>query len=214
MMTGTIDQGFHTEVTTVAATQAETTQTETTQSETTQTGGAGRPLTLGDSGHQGDFGETFIRALAAAANLDALRADRDRVGVDWTLRYPAPHGRRGFPLIDVQVKSWSDPRGTGVAWRYPLEVKNYNWLAGPDYLVPRFLFLVVVPRRVADWTDIDADRFLLRHAAYWACFHDALPLPGRNRSSTYTVRVPRANLLDIRALHGLFGDEFREMLAR
>jgi hypothetical protein len=28
------------------------------------------------------------------------------------------------------------------------------------------------------------------------------------------VRVPRANLLDIRALHGLFGDEFREMLAQ
>jgi hypothetical protein len=26
------------------------------------------------------------------------------------------------------------------------------------------------------------------------------------------VRVPRENLLTIRALHGLFGDEFREML--
>jgi hypothetical protein len=191
-MTGTIDQGF--------------------QANENKTGGAGRPLSLGDSGHQGDFGETFIRALAAAANLDALRSDRDRVGVDWTLRYPAGNGRRGFPLIDAQVKSWSDPRGNDVAWRYPLEVKNFNWLAGRDYLVPRFLFLVVVPRDSSAWTDITPDRLILRHAAYWACFHDALPLPGRNRSSTYTVRVPRENLLDIRALHGLFGDEFREML--
>src|ERR1044071_2386392 len=131
-MTGTIDHGF-------------------------AVGSAGRTVPLGDAGHQGDFGETFIRALAAAANLDALRADRDRAGVDWTLRYPAAHGRRGFPLIDVQVKSWSDPRGSEAAWRYPLEVKNYNWLAGPDYLVPRFLFLVVVPRPAAAWTDIRAE---------------------------------------------------------
>src|SRR5947209_18486243 len=110
-MTGTIDQGF--------------------QANENKTGGAGRPLSLGDAGHQGDFGETFIRALAAAANLDALRADRDRVGVDWTLRFPAQgEGRRGFPLIDAQVKSWSQPRGSQLTWRYPLEVKNYNWLAG------------------------------------------------------------------------------------
>ena len=186
-MTGTIDQGF-------------------------SIGNSGRTIPLGDAGHQGDFGETFIRALAAAANLDALRCDRDRVGVDWTLRYPALNGGRGFPLIDAQVKSWSEPRGGEVAWRYPLEVKNYNWLAGRDYLVPRFLFLVVVPKDAADWVDISPERLLLRHAAYWACFHSALPLPGRKRSSTYTVPVPRANLLDVPALHRLFGDEFRELL--
>jgi hypothetical protein len=224
-MTGTIDQGFQADTTTTRSAETPTakkpktartppTDTAPENPDATALGGAGRPLPLGDSGHQGDFGETFIRALAAAANLDALRADRDRAGVDWTLRYPAAHGRRGFPLIDVQVKSWSDPRGNDAAWRYPLEVKNYNWLAGRDYLVPRFLFLVVVPRQAAAWTDISAERLMLRHAAYWACFHDVLPLPGRNRSSTYTVRVPRANLLDIRALHGLFGDEFRELLAR
>jgi hypothetical protein len=186
-MTGTIDQGF-------------------------AIGNNGRAVPLGDSGHQGDFGETFIRALAAAANLDALRCDRDRVGVDWTLRYPGFGGGRGFPLIDVQVKSWSDPRGGEVAWRYPLEVKNYNWLAGRDYLVPRFLFLVIVPKDPADWVDITPERLLLRNAAYWACFHTALPLPGRKRSSTYTVPVPRANLLGVSALHRLFGDEFRELL--
>jgi hypothetical protein len=188
-MTGTIDHGF-----------------------AVGSSSTGQTLPLGDSGHQGDFGETFIRALAAAANLDALRADRDRVGVDWTLRYPGPSGRRGFPLIDAQVKSWSDPRGNDLHWRYPLEVKNFNWLAGSEYLVPRFLFLVVVPRSSVSWTDISPERLLLRHAAYWACFHGMLPLPGRKRTSTYTVPVPRANLLDIRALHGLFGDEFRELV--
>jgi hypothetical protein len=187
-MTGTIDHGF-------------------------AVGSAGRTVPFGDAGHQGDFGETFIRALAAAANLDALRADRDRVGVDWTLRFPAGgDGRRGFPLIDAQVKSWHEPKGTDLTWRYPLEVKNYNWLAGRDYLVPRFLFLVIVPRSAENWADITPERMLLRHAAYWACFHGELPLPDRKRTSTYTVPVPRANLLDIRALYGLFGDEFRELL--
>src|SRR2546423_9499703 len=125
-MTGTIDQGFQADTTTTrsaetpTAKKPETARTPPTDTapenpDATALGGAGRPLPLGDSGHQGDFGETFIRALAAAANLDALRADRDRAGVDWTLRYPAAHGRRGFPLIDVQVKSWSDPRGNDAA---------------------------------------------------------------------------------------------------
>src|SRR3954469_8820995 len=106
-MTGTIDQGFQADTTTTRSAEtpsakkpktAKTPPTDTAVPEATALGGTGRPLPLGDSGHQGDFGETFIRALAAAANLDALRADRDRVGVDWTLRYPAAHGRRGFPL--------------------------------------------------------------------------------------------------------------------
>src|SRR5260370_37918384 len=102
-MTGTIDHGF-----------------------AVGSSSTGQTIPRGDSGHQGHFGETFIRALAAAANLDALRADRDRVGVDWTLRFPGPSGRRGFPLIAAQVKSWPDPRGNALDWRYPLAVQTYN----------------------------------------------------------------------------------------
>jgi hypothetical protein len=170
-------------------------------------------LSVGDAGHQGYFGEQFIMALATAANLDVTKVVyRDRFGVDWKLNYPGRSGTTRFPAIEVQVKSWSNPRGSEHAWQYPLGVRNFNMLAGRDYQVPRFLFLVVVPADAAAWVSISPDRLVLRHAAYWVCLHDEEPLADRPATSTYTVSVPRANLLDVGSLHGLFGTEFRERL--
>jgi hypothetical protein len=169
---------------------------------------------MGDNGHRGDFGEQFVRALAAAANLDAARRDRDRVGVDWNLGYPGRAGTRMFPAIDVQVKCWSSPNDDPDTLRYPLRIKNYNWLAGRDWQLPRFLFLVVAPSDPEKWVHVSSDCLLLRHAAYWACLHDLAPLPDRPTASSRVVGVPRANLLTVDSLHGLFTENFREMLVR
>ncbi|MFE2025285.1 DUF4365 domain-containing protein [Streptomyces hygroscopicus] len=169
------------------------------------------PLPMGDNGHRGDYGEQFIRALAAAANLDAARRERDRVGIDWNLGYPGRSGTRRFPAIDVQVKSWSTPNDDPDTLRYPLRIKNYNWLAGREWQLPRFLFLVVTPVDPACWADATHDRLQLRHAAYWACLHHLEPLDRPDKSSC-VVEVPRANLLTVEALHGLFTEDFREML--
>ncbi|AXK37096.1 DUF4365 domain-containing protein [Streptomyces armeniacus] len=166
---------------------------------------------MGDNGHKGDFGEQFVRALAAVANLDASRRDRDRVGVDWQLGYPGRHGTRRYPSIDVQVKCWAPSHAQPPdTWHYPLRGKNYNWLAGRDYQLPRFLFLVVVPDKAEEWVHVSAENLLLRHAAYWACFHDKEPdCPDKSSRMVY---VPRTNLLTVGALHDLFTDDFREML--
>ncbi|MGW5444959.1 DUF4365 domain-containing protein [Streptomyces asiaticus] len=166
---------------------------------------------MGDNGHRGDYGEQFVRALAAAANLDAARRERDRVGIDWNLGYPGRAGTRAFPAIDVQVKSWSTPNDDPDTLRYPLKIKNYNWLAGREWNLPRFLFLVITPVDPACWADATHDHLKLRHAAYWACLHHLDPLDRPNTSSC-VVEVPRTNLLTVDALHGLFTEDFREML--
>src|SRR4051812_45280461 len=64
---------------------------------------------FGENGHRGDFGEQFIRMLAAAANIDAARRERDRVGVDWQLGHPGRPGTRRYPVIEAQVKCTSSP---------------------------------------------------------------------------------------------------------
>jgi hypothetical protein len=166
-------------------------------------------LPMGDNGHRGDFGETFIRALAAVANLDAARRERDRVGVDWQLGYPGRAGTRRYPSIEVQVKCWSSPNDDPDTLLYPLEVKNYNQLAGRDYVLPRFLFLVIAPSDPAQWVHATPDHLLLRHAAYWVCLHHCEP---SQNTSSKTVEIPRANLLTVEALHSLFTADFREML--
>ncbi|GGP71246.1 DUF4365 domain-containing protein [Streptomyces melanogenes] len=170
---------------------------------------------FGDNGHRGAFGEEFIRMLATAANLDVTRKERDRVGVDWQLGYAGRRGTRRFPAIEAQVKCTSSPDVNGDHIRYKLKVKNYNQLAGPDYEMPRFLFLVLAPADPFAWAHATEDRLSLSHAAYWLCLHDQQPLPSVAQSktdTTRTVHIPRANLLTADSLHDLFAEDYRELV--
>ncbi|WP_255949928.1 DUF4365 domain-containing protein [Streptomyces odontomachi] len=166
---------------------------------------------FGDNGHRGDFGEQFIRMLAAAANIDATKRERDRVGVDWQLGHPGRSGTRRYPVIEAQVKCTSSPDMHTEHIAYPLKMKNFNMLAGRDFDIPRFLFLVLAPLDPFAWSHADPDRLLLRHAAYWVCLHDQDPLEDRT-SGTRTVHVPRAHLLTVGSLHDLFAEDYRDML--
>ncbi|MEV1026786.1 DUF4365 domain-containing protein [Streptomyces sp. NPDC050264] len=162
---------------------------------------------FGDNGHRGNFGEQFIHMLAAAANLDASQRDRDRVGVDWQLGYPGRPGTRRFPVIEAQVKCTSSPDLHDSHIAYDLKVKNYDQLAGEGYDVPRFL--VVAPGDAISWSHAAPERLLLRNAAYWVCLHDQKP---DGRPSGYRrVHVPRANLLTVGSLHGLFSENYRAL---
>ncbi|MCX2922134.1 MULTISPECIES: DUF4365 domain-containing protein [Streptomyces] len=192
-------------------------------------GGYGVPLTgaghapewvewapdFGDNRHRGAFGEEFIRMLATAADLDVTSKLRDRVGVDWQLGYSGRRGTRRYPAIEAQVKCTSSPDVREDHIRFPLKVKNYNQLAGADYEMPRFLFLVLAPADPFTWSHATEDRLHLSHAAYWLCLHDQEPLPLDNRSAqgTRTVYVPRANLLTVDSLHDLFAEDYRDLVA-
>lgn len=170
---------------------------------------------FGDNGHRGAFGEEFVRMLATAANLDVTRKERDRVGVDWQLGYAGRRGTRRYPAIEAQVKCTSSPDVHEDHIRYPLKVKNFNQLAGADYEMPRFLFLVLAPADPFAWSHATEDRLHLSHAAYWLCLHDQEPLPLDNRSAqgTRTVHIPRANLLTVDSLHDLFAEDYRDLVA-
>ncbi|MGW8400745.1 DUF4365 domain-containing protein [Streptomyces lydicus] len=161
--------------------------------------------------HRGDFGEQFVRSLAVAARLTAGKSQPDITGDDWTLGYPGRLGATRFPRIDVQVKCWGSPKGNDHEWRYPMKVPHYNLLAGTGFTYARFLFLVITPKDPAEWIDITPERLMLRHAAYWACFHDKSEL-GENEEDpqhAHTVSVPKANLLTVESLRDLFAERFR-----
>jgi hypothetical protein len=151
---------------------------------------------------QGYFGESFVRVLASAAGLIASREDVDVMGVDFTLGLPGGRGTTRFPKIEVQVKSWSRAAGSEDAWRYPMKVAHYNDLAGDDYCVPRYLFLVVVPEDVDRYTQADAEALRLRHCGYWVSLADRVPIVAQQQR-TITVRVPKRNVLTVSALRAL-----------
>lgn len=150
--------------------------------------------------HQGYYGEAFVRALAASAGLVVSRPDLDVTGEDFTLGYPGRRGSLRHPKIEVQVKSWCQPGGTPTTWRYRMRAEHFNELAGGQFYLRRYLFLIIVPADVEQYTHAADDALRLCHAGYWASFAHLPPI-GDARS--ITVDVPRKNLLTAASLRSL-----------
>lgn len=108
-----------------------------------------------------------------------------------------------YPLMRVQVKSWSAPHGNDDAWRYRgLTEKQFNFLAGTR-TVPTFLFLVLVPPDIRNYALVDDQLLRLSHAAYWRSLADEPKIPDASADRKVTVTVPRQNLLTIESLTSL-----------
>ncbi len=155
----------------------------------------GRRPALDKYAHQGHYGESFVRALAAAAGLQLAKPHPDVGGSDWIIGQPDQLGRLRDPEIHVQVKSWSVPKGSQDHWHYRgLTERQFNRLSG-KFQVPRFLFLVVVPDRADKYTEADCDALRLNHAAYWASFRWSPLIDNPSGTRKKQVPVPKANLL-------------------
>jgi hypothetical protein len=141
--------------------------------------------------------------LAAAAGFSVAKPYPDISGID--LQIDGTNGMtNGIPLARAQVKSWSDPQGNDHSLRYRgLNEKQFNALAERRTPVPVFLFLVVVPPDVHDFTHADPWRLRLSHAAYWVSLADRPQIPDPDPSRKVSVHVPRQNLLTVESLTAL-----------
>jgi len=154
--------------------------------------------------HQGKFGEDYVRVLASAAGLLVYTPDKDYDGVDFLLRWPGRVGAAASPAIDVQVKSWSRPRKSSGTWRFDgLNEVQFNKLAGCDYTVPRYLFLVVVPDDPGQYSEILADGMILRYQGYYLSLREESLVSEPSTERRHTVYVPIGNILTVRTLHTL-----------
>jgi Domain of unknown function (DUF4365) len=157
--------------------------------------------------HQGLFGEIFIRALAVAAGMTVSKTEPDVTGDDFTLGYPGELSGVVYPKVEVQVKSWSRPKYDDDFWRYPMRVAHFNMLAGANYALPRFLFLVIVPDDISEFTMAEPRQLFLRHSAYWTSFRDHKRIDPIKQQSV-TIQVPRRNILTVPSLLDLTKSAF------
>ncbi|RSM86074.1 DUF4365 domain-containing protein [Kibdelosporangium aridum] len=156
--------------------------------------------------HQGKFGEDYVRALASAAGLLVYQHDLDQDGVDLGFRLPGRSTGVASPCIEAQIKSWS--RGEikhGVSeWYFNgLNEAQFNRIAGDDFTVPRFLFLVRVPPDNVDYVEFTTEGMLLRHLAYYCSLRLESPIAHPDKKRKRPVRVPVANVLTTRSLLNL-----------
>jgi hypothetical protein len=151
--------------------------------------------------HQGKFGQDYIRVLASAAGLLVYTHDLDRDGIDLGFRFPGRVGRVASPTLEVQVKSWSRPTERAGHWHFDgLTEEQFNRLAGDDYVVPRCLFLVIVPSQPQRYTHVGVEGMLLRHVGFFHSLRDEPLIPRPDRGRRRPVRVPAGNVLTVRSL--------------
>jgi hypothetical protein len=158
---------------------------------------------LDQNNHQGWYGESFIRALAAAAGLQVWEGKPDCTGVDFIIS--ATREINGdFPSIQVQVKSWSTPVERADGWRYDrLTQKRFNALAGRDRRFPRFLFLVIVPSDRTRYASVEEDVLRLSHCAYWVSLADRERIPEAVCHQQVPVMISKKNRLTVESLVAL-----------
>jgi hypothetical protein len=159
---------------------------------------------LDANNHQGKFGQDYIRVLASAAGLLVWTPDLDYDGIDLGIRWPGRVGRAASPAIDVQVKSWSNPRKLGSYWRFDgLNELQFNKLAGQAYTIPRYLFLVIVPKKSDTYTEILAEGMLLRYQGFYVSLREEPLIQWPSRDRHHIVHVPIGNVLTAGTLRAL-----------
>jgi len=154
---------------------------------------------LDRNNHQGWYGECFVRVLAAAAGYAVSKPDPDLFGVDLYICGTDEVGD-DYPLLGIQVKSWSVPKARDGSWHYRgLSEKQFNALAGTRRTIPRLLALVVVPSNVSGFTAADEDLLRLSHAAYWMSLRDKERIAEPSERKV-PLMIPRRNLLTVETL--------------
>lgn len=159
---------------------------------------------LDKNNHQGKFGVDYIRVLASAAGLLWSQDDVDLDGVDLSIKLPGRTRRGHSPRIEVQVKTVSRPEIRRGALNYDgLNHAQFNKLAGPDFTVPRYLFLIHVPTAVDGYAGVTTAGLLLQHIGYYLSLSDRTPLPSHSTARSIRVKVPVAQVLTAHSLRTL-----------
>jgi len=154
--------------------------------------------------HQGKFGEDYVRVLASAAGLIVLKDDIDVDGIDLGFRATGSYGRVYSPTIEAQIKTWSAPSvSSGYLSYRGLNEWQFNRLAGPDFTVPRFLFVICVPADNQRYAASMTDGVMLRHLGYFVSLRSEQPITNPDRRRRRMVKVPTANVLTAATLRRL-----------
>jgi hypothetical protein len=97
------------------------------------------------------FSRAYIRAVASVAGFAVATPDPDEDSIDMTLSGRSVNGLPLRPKLDLQLKCTSDDVIRGDQIIYPLKRKNYDELRITQFVAPRLLVVVHVPRSAEEW---------------------------------------------------------------
>jgi Domain of unknown function (DUF4365) len=144
---------------------------------------------------KGLLGVVYLRAIAAIAGYGVALPESDYDSID--LIVSSKKGKR--QRLEFQIKCTSQVLPATDRFGFELSKKNYDDLR-VDTIIPRFLFVLVVPEDMGDWVRQSERRLNLRRCGYWMSLQG---LDERSNTNSVTVHVPRSSLLTPEALRSL-----------
>ncbi|WP_433010334.1 DUF4365 domain-containing protein [Kribbella sp. CA-294648] len=148
---------------------------------------------------QGEFGETWLRAVAAGSNLAHGPGDtRDLIKWDVGLTKNGEVNGTYCPTVWAQVKTTQSlrrlPDGT---FAYDLDIKTYDLLRRTNHATRRVLVVIEV-RDSADRIRLEEHGTLLVGEARWTSLEGKSPTTNTGRQVVY---LPAENTVDPPGLH-------------
>ena len=141
---------------------------------------------------QGDFGETWLEVIAAAAGMTHSRPhpDVDKADVDVTLPEALPGVYHPSVKVQVKTERGLTPGADGVL-RYRLDVSTYDFLRRKDHGCARAL-VVFGLEGSGERVRLAPDGTLLFGVGRWANLYGMGPVSG----TSIVIDLPAENKLD------------------
>ncbi len=150
-------------------------------------------MPMNEASTQGDYGEAWLRAVAASSGLLHGRPTTlDLEKADVELVRQGRWGGMWHPTVKVQVKTTIDLREEDGHFAYDLDVDAYNVLRRDDETVRRVLAVFRLPRN-GERVRLLRNGTLLAGRGAWVSLEGQ---PATTNKSCRTVRLPLANTID------------------
>ncbi|WP_157267993.1 DUF4365 domain-containing protein [Azohydromonas aeria] len=148
------------------------------------------------------FSVALVRAVAAVCGLAYAEPGTDDDSIDATIARRGGGGTVRSPKLDLQLKCTGRPDFRDDVLAFPLLKKNYDELRPIDVMVPRILVVVALPDHDPNsWLTCSQDEYVAKRCAYWMSLRGR---PDTLNDTSVTVHLPRTQVFDPLALHGMF----------
>lgn len=153
-----------------------------------------------------EFSYGYLKMIGAKSGLAIENHGRsiDNQGIDIQIVYAGEIENVHTPRIDAQVKCTSQDIEKEDYLNFSLDTKTYEILRNKLVYVPIILIVVLVPKEIDEWININNQITICKKCAYWISLTG---FPSTNNQKNIKVRIPKANLITPESLSHIIEQE-------
>lgn len=153
-----------------------------------------------------EFSYGYLKMIGAKSGLVIENHGRsiDNQGIDIQIVYAGEIENVHTARIDAQVKCTAQDIDKEDYINFSLDIKTYEILRNKFVYVPIILIVVLVPKDLDEWIDIDGERTISKKCAYWISLTG---FPASNNLNNLKVRIPKNNLITPESLSNIIKQE-------